>query len=482
MKALFCAGILIALVSVHAASAISSNWFFAERPGGIRCVDIFLPDDSGYTGEQEYTYKIECSPAEECIEWGASVTEESVTAGWNNTAKVPVCFIVPEYIPLGNCSGPLIISLSSEDAGISRQWEGGVCASEQRDFEVAERIPDQSVSDVLNKNLDLFDIGFEQAVVYSRPGEIVNYTLSAYSHADIELSVYIDSEAGVSRRSFSLNLSEDNPEQDADIIMTAPLSAGEYGITATAKVEGCDSGYCSRTARGKLIVSENGYADRKGFEISLLPESINVKQLEPVRFKLTVTNYGERQVFRARFSANPNDGSASSNEREMDINSGEKGTAGFIFSPGSSRELYEINVVVESESGDKKTATSYLSTNEMVSDALRMVEGIKDAEKKGDAERAVTKWYRDYKNKSYEEIVKDYNSLSDLISRQEQPSSSKPETPSDGSDSAANETQDRNDERIPLWVYVLVAMAVVFALVYHLSSKKGNKDMDDFYQ
>jgi hypothetical protein len=135
MRALFMVLVLVVVLLVQAlpSLALSSNWFFSVQEDGFRCVDVILPDDSGYIGTGTHEYTITCEPYDECIYWGTTVTEERVAASENNTGIIPVCFIVPEGRPIGNCSVPMRIGVESLELGVSESWPGMMILIHPRD-------------------------------------------------------------------------------------------------------------------------------------------------------------------------------------------------------------------------------------------------------------------------------------------------------------------------------------------------------------
>jgi hypothetical protein len=451
----------VLLVQAGTSFSMSSNWFFSVQEGGFRCVDVILPDDSGYTGLGTFEYIISCEPFEECISWGTTVTEERVAASENNTGIIPVCFIVPEGNSIGNCSAPMTISVESLELGLLESWEGGICVSRYEDFDSSERLEDQGVEDVLNENFDLFDVGFIQPRIFTVGGENITYRLFIESYAEITLDMEVEPGIlDVSPSQTNVSLSGENPNASVDYLIEGIIHEGSYylNVNVNARARDCSGSYCTRRASGVIVVSSDpDEVSGEGFSVSLFPQSINVKELGPVVFRLSVQNFGERALFEPSIKITPSAASTFS-EEPIDLEKGEEITRSFIVRPTNTSALYEVSVSVGPEAGSSKRVVSYLSTNEMVTDILRLRDAIEDPDKLNEVSDDVDQWYQEYRDSDYGSDLESYNSLRDALSEAGMEPEEPPEEPPPPDD-------EEEPEPLNLIWLVPVVMAVIFILV-----------------
>jgi hypothetical protein len=458
---LFTVFVLATIFFVQASPSLglSSNWFFSVQESGFRCVDVILPDDAGYMGTGTHEYTIRCEPTEECISWGTTVTEEAVVASENNTGIIPVCFIVPEGKPIGNCSAPMTISVESLELGISGSWEGGICVSRYDDFDSSEREGGQGVGDVLSDNFDLFDIGFSQPRVFAGTGEGITYRLFIESYAETPVDLHT-----------SVSLSRETPNASVDYSIQGISLEGNYYLKIDARARDCPESYCTKSTRGMIVVSDDPEESGEGFSLSLFPQSINVKDLESVAFRLSVQNFGERADFVPSVSIEPEAVNTFS-EEPIDLENMEEITRSFIVRPSNTSTLYEITVSVEGGNGDSKRVTSYLSTNEMITDVIREKDGIEDPDRLGEVSDDLDQWYQEYRDSDYGSDLEGYSSLKDALAaagtEPEQDGTVEPPPP-------PPPDNGNGEEPGPglIWL-VPVIIAVVFVLAMVLWSRKG---------
>ncbi len=469
---------LLVMLSAKSSSALSGNWFFSIQPDSVQCVDIILPDDAGYFGTGAFEYRITCEPLEECLSWGATVTDEKVTASENNTGIIPVCFNTMGK-PLGNCSLPMTLSLECNELGISKSWEGGVCVSRYRDFETAERKSGESVQDVLDNNFGLFDAGFSQPVVYILPSKTMQYPLFIDSYANITVDVDINSGSLSAQPLHStLSLSKSEPHKSLTLTLTAPASEGRYDISAAINVKNCDDSSCAKTIHGTVVVSSDTN-NIQGFSLSLFPENINIKELKPVIFTYTIHNYGERRNFDLSLSINPEGNVLTTfRDSEIDLDSGEEINKSFLVTPMNATTMYEITLTASSKTeagSDVKRSTSILSVNEMLTDVARERDSIKDPNTRKSLQDDIDDWYHSYLKSEYGDNMKQYKSLKDALG-----SAAKSEMQTQNTTTTSQKPVQENQENpfiLPLLIIIVAAIVVI--LVYKTLSSK-NRELEEF--
>ena len=473
MKKLIFLGIVVLLVLSKHACGFPQNWFFSVEKDGIVCIDLVLPDDVGYVGKGVYEYKITCEPKEECIHWGSTLTEQKVFVSENNTGIIPICFNSLGK-SIGSCSEPMRIHVESELIGVDKTWEGGICISNYRDIETVNRHENQRVMDVLNENFDLFDARFEESRVYSDPGEEITYVLLLYSQANITLDITIkNQDLDIFPKKTTVSFSKEKSNQSVEFKIKAPETEGSYMIDADILVRDCTENYCRKKARGLLVV---GTKADSGFLISLFPETINIKNLEPVSFTFTLHNYGERQTFDISLSVTPNYALKTLRKESVELDKDEVYRKNFLVTPLNRTAFYEVTVSVSSGENTKKV-TSYISTNEMLADIGRITENAGNR-----MMEEVEKWYESVYTKSeYGSEIKEYASLREILSKtppaEENKTQEKPIKPA-----------QRHREEKPSstgWIlWIIIAIAVIIVIVtFYLSSKRIKTEEEyPFYQ
>ncbi len=479
MKKVTFLAVLILLVLTKHACGFPQNWFFSVEEDGIICIDLVLPDDAGYTGKGTYEYKITCEPKQECILWGSTLTEQRVSVGENNTGIIPICFNSLGK-SIGTCSEPMIITVESPLIGVYKTWEGGICVSDYRDIETVNRQKNQKVMDVLNENFDLFDAKFEEPRVYSNPGEEITYTLLLYSQANITLDITIENQdLEISPKKITVSFSKRKNNQSVEFKIKAPETQGTYTINADIHVKGCTENYCRREARGLLIV---GTKTDSGFSVSLFPETINIKKLEPVSFTLTLHNYGERQTFDISLSVTPNYALKTMRRETIELDKDEIYRKNFLVTPLNRTAFYEITAFVSSGKNTKK-ASSYISTNEMLTDIGRMTETAGDAENRMMEE--AEKWYKSVYTKSeYGDEIKEYASLREVLGKISTSSTRENET-QERPPRPAQRPEEEKPQHTDWMLWSIIAFAILIVIIaFYLSSKriKSEEEQYLFYQ
>jgi hypothetical protein len=226
----------------------------------------------------------------------------------------------------------------------------------------------------------------------------------------------------------------------------------------------------------RLVVSDSV---QEGFSVSLFPENLAIKKLEPVSYRLTIqNNYGEEKAF------------VVSVERPFDLDSSlvldsftvpglSEKTVEFTVTPRNQTGFYEIKATTSS-GGMDRLASSYLSVNEMVSDVYRSADDIKSlANSSLDAsvDRTVRNWYSSY-SKSDGQNLTEYKNLQDALdSARKQALSSQGQNqtePGQGDDIPQEEEKPESPFNFGI-ILIPVALGMgVFLVLLLLRKRKGS--------
>ncbi|RLI97594.1 MAG: hypothetical protein DRO99_02835, partial [Candidatus Aenigmatarchaeota archaeon] len=266
----------------------SSGALYMSIPNSsIRCANIVLPDDADYFGRGTVDYVIEMTPDPQ--ETWSDLSYQRVTTDENNTAVIPVCFSSIGK-RLGNCSKPFTIRITAPAIGLDKTWEGGVCASSVPDTDTGTvpggvDTPMEGLDDV-----DLFSVGLLERKKYNTKGAETAFTLQVESYAESTLDISATSDSlSITPSSTQVTTGPDDSYHEIEFT-TAPMNTeGTYGFTITATARDCgSSAMCSKGVNGYLVISDQ-VPDLEGFLVSVFPENINVKNLNPVKYRITIT-------------------------------------------------------------------------------------------------------------------------------------------------------------------------------------------------
>jgi hypothetical protein len=480
-KLLFLAMMIFSvLLFVQSAQAyrLTDGMYFAMANDTIKCIDVILPGDSGFAGIGEYEYTLTCSS-----NW-SDLTEQVVRTDENNTVRIPVCFSGFGKHD-GECSPPFTIGISSFVLGIEEEWKGGVCISRYPDVDVSDAEPEDEgdVRDILNDNFDLFDAGFSAERMYSEPGEPVVYTLLIESYASLTIDLSAESGIDISPGSETVQTSPENPRQRVHFTVSSPEQMGEYTFVVEARARNCNEGsFCTKTARGTLAVTAD--APESGFSAYLFPRSINVKNLDTVLYTLTVQNYGKAKVLSATMKTEPATTTDFEDRDDVILLEDSNVTINFTVTPQGVSSLYEIEVTLTHEGLEKK-ASAFLSTNEMLTDAVRNGDGIKsqDPGLSGDVNSAIDSWYSNYVSSDYGDGLDSYETLGDRLAglRNQAVNATQPDV-IPGSGPGPDAGGSTGSEGINwMWIALPVIIVIVILILFVLFRKPEKAGEDGEY-
>jgi hypothetical protein len=437
----------------------SDSLYMALRPDSVRQIEVVLPDDAGtiLPGKTEYTVRLE--PVLQNESW-ADFSEQIVRTDENNTVIIPIHFSTFGR-RIGECSEPFRLSISSFRTP-ERVIEGRVCASNYQDVDTGGGAGGID-------GAELFDMKLNRRVRYGVAGERVNFSLMVQSHANlvVDLGVKGDIEGLLDRKAVYF----DGRKRFKNVgLVFEPEREGRYEFEVIGRIRNCEGIFCQRSVKGRLIVKKE-LMEEAGFTVSLFPENINLKDLEPVDFRLTVVNNEGSKSFNVDVEM-PGGLETNFRKRVLFVGGRSEETLRFKVTPDAPSKLYTITAVVEA-GGVVKKAASYISTNEMLTDSLRGVERAKD---KKEAGREVDSWYRKYRNEKYGEGLGNYSRLKDRLD----------ELGGDGNRTAGNGKKGGGDgEGKPADVSVFIIAAVLMVLAaagagIYFFKLRGGEEVEGF--
>jgi hypothetical protein len=425
------------------------------EPDSVMCFDIILPDDMGVIipGKVEYTILLE--PASE--ETWASLTEAIVRTDENNTVVIPLCFSTYGK-RIGQCSERFTLIIMGNDLP-TKTFKGGVCVSELPDIDT-EDVGDGSTRDGLS-DTNLFDMDIKKSVKFSVPDMPVNYTVMVQSHADIVLDLTVESKGRV-----ILSKEVDFKEKEyREVNFTLKAKeTGTYNFSIVAKVKDCEGSFCVKKRSGQLIVKQY-LQEEAGFTISLFPKNLNIKSIEPVEYRLTITNNGmEDDDFLVDLEISENL-TTDFQKKTVSVPKGYEKTIIFNVIPQSVSSLFNITAIVTLGDVVKKD-TVYLSTNEMLKDALRNMEAL-DYDKEIVA-KDLNEWYNTYRSSEYGKDLNEYAELSSKLKSAQTQVQSNNDVVDEGTDASDSTGTTGFDWSLLLWV---VPIAIFTFIVLFVVSK-----------
>jgi hypothetical protein len=473
--------ILLALILipglVQGASQISprDGLWLSLPPDSVKCVVLRLPQDAGLSTAGNYIFSVGCTPSPS--ETWADLSEQIVReVHENNTVLIPICFDTAGSKPIGNCSVPYTITLSESYTGTTKSWRGGICVSEHADADIIDpgEDPDSGddVRDILNDNTDLVAAWFESEMLYAKPGQEAVLNLSVQSYAELIVVVTMESTLGISPGQARLSTGQEDPLHHQTFTIAAPQEPGEYKLTARVVPEGCnDQSYCTKVVKGILIVTDDNPPEETGFEVKLTPENIDIKEPGEVIMTLSIVNNDDTRLFESSIAIDPIDGESGFKGESVEIGSYDSHSRVFIFTPGSSSRLYEVTARVEAD-GFTSSATSFISIDELATDAARQAEGLGTQ-----AQAELGSWLDDHEDSTYGSDLQEYGDLREKLA---QAAASKPSTAPHENTTAPPEPPVIQESPLDLtWVIlpaILAAVALVVAFLFLRKRGSGGEE------
>jgi hypothetical protein len=466
-----------------AASQISprDGLWLSLPPESVKCIVVRLPQDAGLTQKGNYIFSVSCTPGPG--ETWSDLSEQLVReVHENNTVEIPICFDTFGSKPVGNCSAPYTITVSEEFTGAAKEWRGGICVSEYGDADIVEpgdgpSTPDDA-RDALNDNTDMIAAWFEEEELYARPGERAVFNLSVQSQASLDINILTQSDMQVSPAQASLQTGPGGPRHQA-FEVTAPSTEGTHKLTVRVSPGTClGKSYCTKLLQARLVVSGDEPPGKEGFEVRLRPESIDIKEPEGVTLTLMViNNEDEARTITTSINTDPGDAQSGFQGESVEVGPHDSHSRVFMVTPGSSSRLYEVTVRAESR-GITLSGTSFITIDEMVTDALRQAQGLGP-----EAQAEASAWINSHSGSEYGSDLQEYGSLRDtLASAREQAGQQQ-----DGEDwieeyrEQYGELQDQEGDPFDfVWIALPIAAIAVIALVaVMLLRRRGGRESGD---
>lgn len=443
------------LLCIPAAQAVplGENLYISLPPETIQCVDIWLPDAAGLftPGLRPYELLTDSN-------WG-DLTEQTVNTDENNTVKVPLCFSSYGRSE-GQCSNTYTLSISTP--GLSKYFGGGVCISKFPDVEYAKPKPGEGPQEVLNNNADIFAMAFRNPSVTIKSGETAAFQLLIESYASVTLDLVSE---GLSPAKKTVSLSPSNPKTSLEF-----TASKEGDVSVTATIRNCKGSSCSHSASGKATPPGASFT---GFSASIFPLTLNIKNLDPVNYELTINNFGDKADFEVQLFTPEG---MENNFKKQSFSVEGKKTIEFQVTPKNTSTMYEFFALVTS-GDDSKEASATLSTNELLTDALRRAEAAKssnpNAAEEIDAE--LDSWYKKYKQTAYGEELGEYAELQRSIDKlavpenvPKQNNTTPPPLP---------QPQPEPEQDYTLILVAVIAAAIILVAVFYFK-KPRKKEID----
>lgn len=443
--------ILPLLLSIPYASAIplaGENIYISLPPESSQCIDIRIPDDLGAIPSGLHTYNIQSN-----AQWG-DITEQEITTDENNSVRVPLCFLSFGK-KIGECSPSYSLSIVEKSLNIAKSFEGAVCISEFADVDYPAAKGDNP-KEVINTNADMFDIAFKNPVSYVLPEEQGTFTVLLESYAKVTLE--LSSQTLLPERK-TIVLSKENP--NAAVEFTAQ-NEGEVSITAA--IQGCQGNFCSKKATGEVKTLQT--LNLTGFSVEIFPRSLDVKNLDPIKYQLIITNYEKEDAFTVDLILPEG---LKTNFQKQVLSISQEKTIEFEVIPTNASTLYLMTAIVAAGK-NAKTVSSVLSTNELLTDASRAAGEKKEEnpERSEEIDKSLESWYESYKTKEYgEDVVNDYEKFQESLKEIQEPVPDRPSV-----ESPIETPQDNNI----IFIIAIVGVVVAILVVVMIKKPKSQKD------
>ncbi|MEM5812175.1 MAG: hypothetical protein QW286_00495 [Candidatus Aenigmatarchaeota archaeon] len=467
----FVVGFSLAIIFIPVCSSalrLTDGLFFTVAPNSTSEIYFILPDDVG-AGSGKADYKIKTS-----TNWSVDLTEQDVFTEENNTVIIPIIFYSSGKKE-GDCSN-YTISVSAPKLMTSKVWRGGVCLSRYMDVDISKTGSDPKK--VLNENVDLFSIGFLSYTKNSKPFEPVSIELLLQSQATLTIDVKVTSDFPFEKKDFVIQTSPASQYITIYLNGTAN-SSGTYYVSAEARARNCTLPSCTKQTAMKIIVSESEPSE--GFSVSLFPDNLAIKKVEPLTYRFAIqNNYKEGLQFLVNVEV-PFDLDSSLLLETVTVSPLSQKIVDFTVNPRNQTGFYEIKATASAR-GMKKTASAYLSVNEMVSDVYRNAEdalSVANSSVKKDIEKAVRNWYSSYMKSEYGSNITGYSSLQDAIDDAKRQTLTKNESCIDSGEDIEIESQEGQNNLVFVIPLICVAVLIIFLLFRKRNTKSEPESLDD---
>lgn len=362
--------LFLSLFSVSVLS-LENNLYFSVSPyTEYSCVYVNLPQDLGLTSVGDNLESIIEAKREESIWIDTTYNKVVVNPGVLN--KNPVCFYYP-----GKGEGDFSfykVKVYSPEIGVSNEMSGGLCISEYDDVDSETNAGNTTnICKLLNDRADLFDLQFKHETTLANPGETVTKTIYLTSYANLNIDLTIITTLQNDFSSQTVSTSSQHPLVTKSFKVKVPSAEGEYSLIIFAKVRGCGLTLCEKDVESKIKVDSDFV--KKGFETTIVPRNVNLKEPQETIYRLLITNYDEKKGFSIETSSDPPIG-IDPESITTTVNKEEEKTVIFKVTPTSpDPNIYRIYFKIKTIDAEKMV-NAYLTVGELLTDAYRESEDI----------------------------------------------------------------------------------------------------------
>jgi hypothetical protein len=450
------------------AQAIEQNKYFTVSPNTTySCIYIDLPNDLGVSRTSNTISAIIRSENP----W-IDTTYTKLAVNPSVATKSPVCFYYKD-----RSSGDYsfyTIALSSPELNIYKTFDGGICVSKYRDVEISQNITNKTdICSLLSSSNDIFSVQFKNEYMFAESGKTITQNLYITSYAYLEMGVELSSDLQVYPKEQTVSTSPANPTKTIPVTIRT-TEEGEYYVNAKVKIKGCALVSCQKDTRMMISVGENV---KSGFDLSVVPNSINIEKPDKIKFTLIISNHETQKDFNIRVSSDPSAKlePASANVRVMPNDDYE---TVFEVTPSSENDLYTISFNVEADNLEQMV-TAYLSVGEMVSDIQREEDSIlsktTDQSLRNSIASATQNWIKNHDNATYGSDLKEYEGLKNTLENAKKTIGSNTNQTNPPSNNQPSGGEEFN------WLLYIVPVAILIVVVIFILYKKSKTVRDIEY-
>ncbi len=355
--------IAAALSSMPLSGTADAATYYSMTTGKEICTSILFGQDGG----GEYTLTAEDPGVSEGKPW-VDNHFTSFVASSENLVSVPICFssIGRKLADEGN----VVITIKTPTGTVNHEY--GVCVAKYEDVDITAGPAEGSPCEVMGSNTDVFSAGLDQPELYAQPGETVSYSIILDSSTPMTVSI-AKSSGDISLMTTESSVVLGSGPESITLNVLSPDSPGDYHFSVLATVDDCNIDDCTREVDGILHVTASVSEEpQASFYVWLTPETKSIMGQKATEFNMKVQNYGEGQEITAVVTTG--DG------LETDfapyttfVKKGESKSIPFNVRPSvAESSTYKLTVSVQGADGTRRSASSWLTVDEMVADASKM--------------------------------------------------------------------------------------------------------------
>ncbi|MBN1896517.1 MAG: hypothetical protein JW789_02200 [Candidatus Aenigmarchaeota archaeon] len=348
---------LLVALAVLLSPSVQAAQLFAMKPGSEVCTTIRFGDD----GRGEYVLAID-DPGMPNEPWVDNHYTRYISSE-SNKITIPICFST-----IGHSIGEEILLTAELDTPKGEKtFEYGICTAEYEDIDFVSSIKG-SVCEAIGQHTDIMSASFSEPKKYAVPNADVTFALIVDSNFETGASISKASgDMQLTASKSTINLGND--PVSVEIRMKAPSEEGDYPFSVIVSLPGCEVDDCRREVAGVLSVSEASGQPQAGFMAWLTPENKNAEREKTVQLSFLVRNYGTGQE--VTLSVAPDEG-VTTNFVSYSTFIGKGDSENMPVSvrvTAKDGEQFEVRATATGKDGTSRTASSWLTVNEMKNDA-----------------------------------------------------------------------------------------------------------------